>query len=773
MLRPSSDHSYAVPIVANGVSAGEQAPHPMDLREIIRILRRRSRIIGATAGTAVFLCLIFVLLVTPRYTATSTVLVEPRRTSLADPSNQPAPSNFGTDDPTIESQAMLLQSVGLLQRVVERLKLTDDEEFVPPPGVIDWIKGLFPTSASTSGVSPEDAAKATAVDRLGKRLKVARQKTTFLIDVNVSAWGPGKAAAIANAIADAYFLEQVRSKYDATKIAADWLNQQIDALKTRVLASEKAVEDFRGSNNLIASQGVTVNDQQITDLNNKLVEARVQTAEAHAKFDQVQRFAKSGGGDPGSVAEALSSDMVVRLRTQYADLAKNEADLSTKYGARHPLVGTVRAQLRDTQHLINEEVQRILQGRRHSYEVSAAREASLQKSLDELQGVSTDSGQAQVRLRELQREAEANRTLYESFLARYKEATARESLEMPEARIVTKADAPLRPSFPKTPLFLALALLLGLGLGSAIAIAVDYFDRRIKTLEQAREVSGLNGIAAIPLVSAGELARLAKRGRAELGRYDPRTTRLLPLALQPPLMHYALEAPTSMFAEAVRTIRLAIQRAARTKAVQMVVVTSSLDGEGKTTLAVNVAFSLAVIGVRTVLVEGDLRNPEMTRSLCPRARVGLLDVAMGQAQLHHAMLVEQATGLSILPSPEGGNTIAVTEFAFSEGMATIFEALRPHYDVIVVDSPPLMPLADGHALAEHADGILLAIGWDRTPRDVLAKATEMLTPVYDRILGTVLTRVDLRRLRFYDYYGSSAYLKPYAYGVGAQREAAE
>jgi succinoglycan biosynthesis transport protein ExoP len=470
------------------------------------------------------------------------------------------------------------------------------------------------------------------------------------------------------------------------------------------------------------------------------------------------------------VAEALSSDMIVRLRTQYADLAKNEADFSTKYGARHPLVGTVRAQLRDTQRLINEEVQRILQGRHHSYEVSAAREASLQKSLDELQGVSTDSGQAQVRLRELQREAEANRTLYESFLARYKEATARESLEMPEARIVTKADAPLRPSFPKTPLFLALALLLGLGLGSAVAIAVDYFDRRIKTLEQAREISGLAGIAAIPLVSAGELARLAKRGRAELGRYDPRTTRLLPLALQPPLMHYALEAPTSMFAEAVRTIRLAIQRATRAKAVQMVVVTSSLDGEGKTTLAVNVALSLAVIGVRTVLVEGDLRNPEMTRSLCPRAGVGLLDVAMGQAQLHHAMLVEPATGLSILPSPEGRNTVAVTEFAFSEGMAAIFEALRPHYDVIVVDSPPLMPLADGHALAEHADGILLAIGWDRTPRDVLAKATELLAPVYDRILGTVLTRVDLRRLRFYDYYGSSAYLKPYAYGVG---EAAE
>jgi exopolysaccharide transport family protein len=761
-----------VPAAAAAAPVGDQPSHAVDLREIMRILRRRSRIIGATAAGIVLLCIIFIVVVSPRYTATSTVLVDPRRTSVVDPSNQPASSSFGSDDAIIESQAMLIQSVALLQRVVERLKLADDEEFVPRPGLLDSIKALLPTSDAPSGASPGEIATAKAVERLGKRLKVARQRATFLIDIKVSSWRAVKAAAIANAIADAYFLEQVRSKYDTTKIAADWLNLQIDALKMRVLASEKAVEDFRAANNLIASQGVTVNDQQITDLNNKLVEARVQTAEAHAKYDQVQRFTKSGG-DPGSVAEALSSDMIVRLRTQYADLAKNEADLSTKYGARHPLVATVRAQLRDTQRLINEEVQRILQGRRHTYEVAAARETSLRKSLDELQGVSTDSGQAQVRLRELQREAEANRTLYESFLARYKEATARESLEMPEARIVSKAEAPLRPSFPNTPLFLALSLLLGLGLGGVVALGADYFDRRVKTLEQAREATGLVGIAAMPLVGARELARLAKRGRAELGRYDPRTTRLLPLVLQPPLMHYALEAPTSMFAEAVRTIRLAVQRATRTKAAQMVVVTSSLDGEGKTTLSVNLALSLAVIGVRTVLVEGDLRNPEMTRSLCPRARIGLLDVAMGRAPLHHAMLVEQATSLSILPSPAGRNTVAVTEFAFSEGMGAIFDALRSHYDVIVVDSPPLMPLADGHALAEHADCILLAIGWDRTPRDVLAKATELLAPVYDRILGTVLTRVDLRRLRFYDYYGSSAYLKPYAYGAGAQREAAE
>jgi polysaccharide biosynthesis transport protein len=273
------------------------------------------------------------------------------------------------------------------------------------------------------------------------------------------------------------------------------------------------------------------------------------------------------------------------------------------------------------------------------------------------------------------------------------------------------------------------------------------------------------------LVASRELARLAKRGRAELDRYDPRTARLLPPALQPALMRYAIEEPSSMFAEAVRTIRLALQRATRAKTGQVVMVTSALGGDGKTTLAANLALSLAVIGTRTVLVECDLRNPELTRSLCPRAPLGLLDVASGKAPLHQAVLVEKATNLSILPSPLAKNTAAVNEFAFSCALGAIFEALRQHYDIIVVDSPPLMSLADGQAIAEHADSIVIAARWDRTPRDVLARALELLAPVYDRMLGVVLTGVDLHRARFYGQYGSYAYAASYGYDV--RPEAAE
>ncbi|MBA2401295.1 MAG: AAA family ATPase [Bradyrhizobium sp.] len=760
MLQRSSDQPYQIQEEApSPVVAGWQQP-TVDLREMDRILRRRYKQVALPAVALVGLALAYVLAVSTLYTATSTVLVDPRRASVVE-TNQSVLSNFGTDDATIESQTLLIQSVAILDRVIRKLKLTDDVEFTPKPGFLDPIKRLFSSSSQGDGASPEDAARSRSVEILQKRMKVTRQGTTFLVDINVSSESPQKAATIANAIADAYFEEQVRAKYDATRIAATWLGGQINELKSRVGVSEKAVEDFRSANNLSVAQGVTVNDQQISDLNNKLIATRVQTAEARAKYDQVQEIAKSGA-DPGGIAAAISSDMITKLRTQYADIAKNEADLSSKYGARHPLVANVRAQLRDTQRLINDEIRRILDSTKHDYDVARSRETSLKQSLDQLQGISTSSGQAQVRLHELQREAEANRTLYESYLARSKETTAQESLEMPDSRIVAKASIPIRPSSPKTLLILGLAMMLGLGAGSVLAFLTDYLDDRVKTLERAEAISGVPALAALPSINARELAGRARRGRDELGRHDPRTMKLLPPALQPPLMRYAIDQPGTFFAEAIRAVRLALQRTMRLQPIKVVLVSSALDSEGKTTLAVNLAQSLATLGIRTLLIDGDLRNPQVTRALCPRAEIGLLEVALGRATLEQAILTDRSTGLSILPSTTVQEVEIITELMFSERIVDVLDHLRQRFELIIIDSPPSVPLVDGRALAELADRIVLALAWDQTPGEVFSHTIDLLAPVSDRILGTVLTQVDLNRLQFYDYYRSSAYLKPYA-----------
>src|SRR5260370_10682151 len=229
--------------------AVERWPQPtVDLRGMGRILRGRWKAAAAAPISLTILALIYVLTATTLYTAPSTVLVDPRGTTAME-SNQAARSmsNFGTDEATIESETLLIQSIAILQRVVEKLKLTDDQEFIPTPGILDPIKRLFSSSSSSSvaGANQEDAAKARSVAILQGRMKATRQGTTFLVDINVNSESPRKAAVIANAVAEGYFEEQVRAKNEATRIASSWLNGQIDGLKSRVAAAEKAVEDFR------------------------------------------------------------------------------------------------------------------------------------------------------------------------------------------------------------------------------------------------------------------------------------------------------------------------------------------------------------------------------------------------------------------------------------------------------------------------------------------------------------------------------------------------
>lgn len=760
MLQRVTEYHPAPISHEHSIAADAERWDGITLSEILRILRRRFAVIAATTVALVILAGLVVIVVRPLYTATSTILIDPRRPNIVNlDKSQASVQSPQTDDAAIESQVLLSQSISVLRRVVDTLKLTEDPDFIPKPGLMASVSGML-SSQDRPVVDPREVKTMGAVAILQGRLKVVRQRNTFLVDINVSSHEPRKAAEIANAIASAYFEELIRSKSDATKTAAGWLNQQLTELKSRLQASDKAVEDYRGQHNLTLTKGETVNGQQISDLNSKLIQARAEAAEARAKYDQVAKIAQSKA-DPGSLTEALASDTIARLRGQFAQLRINEADLSSRYGAQHPQVTAVRAQLRDTQKLIGDEIQRILQSRRHGYEVAAARETSLENSLGALQDVSSTSGQAEVRLRELQREADANRALYESFLGHYKEATARESFEMPEARIVSNANVPMQPSFPRVFLFLGLAVPLGVAFGSLLAIGIDRFDRRVKTMEQVEAISGMPGIATLPLIGLRELSRITKRGRRELSEYRAQSPRMLPLALQPPLMRYIVEEPNSVFAEAIRAVRLNIQRAARTRPMQVVMLTSAIDGEGKTTLAANLALSYAMMGVRTLLIEGDMRNPEITRSLCPNAKAGLFDVARGRASLQQTILVDKTTTLSILPSPLSEEFETMSEFAYSDGMSIIMSELRRHFEMIIIDAPPLIPLVESRALGEHTDGIVLAVGWDRTPGNLVGRAIDLLAPIRDRLLGAVLTCVDLQKLRGYDYYQSSAYIKPY------------
>jgi capsular exopolysaccharide synthesis family protein len=595
----------------------------ISLGDIFRILRRRRIVVVGTIAIFIGIAIAVTALVPPRYTATSTILIDPRRSQVAEEQVTPPTNPDNQDSSVVDSAVQLIQSGAVLRRVVESLKLSNDPEFGPHSSWFGRIAGLldFGPRPPPARQSSQDLATEKTIETLQRRVKVERQQTTSVIDISATAYDPKKAARIANAMADSYMIEQINGKYDANKIAASWFHKRIANL---------------------ANQG-----------------------------------------------------------------------------------------------------------------------QALQNSLVRLQA-SGNTQSSQVRLRDMVSELNANRKQYEDLLTRYNQTAAHEGLDLSDSRIVTRADIPLAPSFPRPLLTFALAIFLGCGFGGILAMVVDYRDRRVKTMQQAEEITHISALAAVPLVQTRQLALRARRGRKALRRHDLSDAAMLPSLMQPPLMRYVLDAPTSLFAEAVRSTRLAVQHGAHGDPVKLVVVSSSIDGEGKTTLAVNLALSLAAIGMKTVLIDGDLRNPEVTRSLCPKARVGVIDIACGHVPLEQGVLIDESSGLAVMPSPPRHEAF-INEFVFTDAMSNLLHHLRQLYDFIIVDAPPLMPLVDARALAQKADGIVLAIRWDATPQDVVLHAIDTLGPSLERIVGTVLTRVDLRRLRFYDYYRSSSYIESYAH----------
>lgn len=589
--------------------------------EIMRMVRRHSRVVVGTAIAAVAASLLYVSSVTPLYTATATILIDPAASRALEPSKSPVTA---ADDSAVESQASLIQSESVLQRVVKGLQLASDPIFMPTRGLLDRIETFF-SRPSSSDSSLQDMSMARAVETLRRRLAVSRRGSTYLIDVSASSPNRIQATSIANAIARAYEYDQISSRLDAAEAAAGLLRDRIEESKSRVTETEKAIQNYRSSR---------------------------QSSEATS----------SGKGEP---APRQDSDSRVQ-------------------------------------------------------------------NLDELL-----------------RQVETDRAVYERYLARYTDAGARKGMELPGSRIISAASPPIKPSFPDTTAVLGIGLMIGLLTGGLIAIAVDHLDRRIKTPEQAG-VSGAPNIAALPEISTRELAHLARSGKGDLENYDPRRTRLLPHGLQPPVLRYAVARPMSAFAESVRAIRFALQHATQPGGTRIVGVTSAIGGEGKTTLAANLAQSLALLGVKTVLVDGDLRKPHLSRSLCPGAKLGLIEVALSDIPLNQVLLADSSTELAILPAPLPKDMGLLTEFASSGGLTNVLAELRDHFDVVIVDCPPLLPLVDGRALVERSDAVILTVGWDRTPLNVFHRAVELLGPTRDKVIGTVLTRVDFGRLKLYE-----------------------
>lgn len=719
-----------------------------ELRDFLQKLWRRKGLIFGTVALLAVTATVILFQITPRYSATSLVLVETRGANIV---NLEAVLTGGVlpDEEAIESEMAVIGSRRLASKVVEKLNLDSDPEFnlnLQPPGLIASVFGLREFIPETwrnaiFGIDEEvplsetelrAQERALVIDVFLSNLTLAREGKSRVISINFSSENPKTAANVANALADAYIVDQLEAKFERTRRETEWLSDKIAGLRQKAEASDKAVEQYRKQAGLLqGTGGSTLIQQQISELSAQHIIARAARAEAEAKLSQVQQLIRTSGG-AASAAEVLQSPLITALVTQEAELNRRLAELGQQLGERHPRMINAKAELKDLQNKIATEVNRIVQGQQNEVGVARAREASLQQSLEQLKARVAQSNAAEVQLRALERESQADKTMLEQFLTRFQESSAQKDLGSQEAdaRVISRADVPIDPAFPQKGLFLAVVIVAATFLGVLLVFVVEQLDRGFRSGEQIERMTGAGVLALVPAIS-GILG----------SRQSPHA--------------YILERPTSAFGESIRSLYTSLLLSHVDAPPKTVVFTSAHSHEGKTTLAVSLARMLAKSGRKVMIVDGDLRKPSVSRFLGMATEPGLVELLAGEIRPEEAIRRDEPSGLHVITAGKFASNAA--DILSSEQMKRLVDGLARTYDLVIIDSPPVLAVSDARILSTIVDRVVFAVRWADTRRESVASAMKQVIAAGGRLAGAVLTMVNVKKHAQYNFADSGYY----------------
>jgi polysaccharide biosynthesis transport protein len=782
------------PPYRQGVASPGPRDEDFDIKAILRLVRRRLTLITAvmlalTGGTA-----LIAFNLTPQYRAVSAVLIEPRPRLILEFSSALGELPQETDD--IQTQIALLQSQSYAGNAVLALDLISDPHFnisleeepqdATRGGLSSFIEGFLgnwsPLGAELPARASDGTEKATeampvpsgaeagkrlpVLDRLGTwlaqlrsgllgepagpdgfgaapagqlsrdeivtaaaailldGLEVQQYEDTDIILIYYTSEDARTAARIANELAEIYVKDQLAAKQEANSGASKWLSARISELHDGLLQSEAAVETYKAEHGLHDSQGVRLSEQQVATINEALVAARAERVEKETKLLLVWEMRERGEALE-SVAEVMDSPIITSLRQQQSAILRDKAQLSQEYGPRHPRILQVNADLQELAVKIEAEVATIVHNLESQVMAARAGEKMLEGSLRSARTEAATQNQADVQLRMLEREAEANRGLYTTFLNRFKELSEQQSLLEAGARIVSRATVPENPSFPRPKRMIAAGFAGSLMLGVVLAFIRDRLDTGLRSSRQVEQVLGLASLGLVPSVKGGK-----SRER---------------------LANYLLEKPQSSYAEAVRSVQIALHLSNIEDPPKAVLITSSVPGEGKTTLALSLALSAASSGRKAIVIDLDLRRPRVAEAFgCGIRDVGLVEHLAGEASLDEAIHAgPYQLSLDFLPVRRPATN--PTDLLASQRMDLLIEELRHRYDLVVLDSAPILGISDTKVAVRLADAVLLAVQWGKTNGEVALNGLEALFESHAAVAGAVLTRVNLRRHARYGF----------------------
>jgi polysaccharide biosynthesis transport protein len=723
--------------------------------------RRQHWVILGAAALCLLVGLAYVLTAAPSYTAVATMVIDTRKYQVFQ--QQSLVNDNPVDSTAVESQVEILKSEDVALAVIKDLKLAEDPEFVgsnagAAGAIFDFVTGLF------SGSAPRNEFELTrrAVRTFENHLEIHRLGLTYVIEISFQSLNADRAAQIANAVADAYIVDQLDSKFQATRRASIWLQDRIQELRSQASEAERVVLDYKKTNNIVTgSGGKLLNEEQLGELNTQLVTVRSQVADAKAKLDRIQAVV-SGSAPDATVADTLNNQVVTKLRSQYLELANREADWAARYGVDHLAVVNLRNQMREIQNSILDELRRLAESYKSDYAIALQRQTEIERAVGVSVSESQSTNQAQVKLRELESSAQTYRSLYDNFLQRYMESVQQQSFPMTEARVITHATRPLAKSHPKTFFVLALSSLGGLLLGLAIGLFRDVYDRVFRTGEMIEATLGTDCIAVVPRISSAQAASGPIASPATEHAPGTRGARVIERG-EDSILWVAIDAPFSRFSEAVRAIKVDADLNVTTPS-KVLGLTSALPNEGKSTLAFVFAQLIAQSGARVILVDCDLRNPSLSRKVAPGADKGLLEVLSKNATLGEVLWKDPVTGLVFLPGAIKSRIAQSHDVLASEQMKAFFDTVRADYDYVIVDFPPLTPVVDVRTTAHFVDSYVFVVEWGKTQVQVVERALHSARGVRDNLLGVVLNKADIASMSRYSGYSGKEYYYNSHYG---------
>jgi polysaccharide biosynthesis transport protein len=770
---------------------------------ISSFVRRQFPIFVFIFSCAIALGLVYLFTTPASYTSHAMLLIDSSKVRIL---QQEAPmGDVPIDTAQVETQVEILKSENIGLSVIKDLKLAEDPELAGSGGgLVGSILGLFspPKAQSETGLTRQ--ALATF---LAKRT-VLRVGRTYVLDIGYTSLSPHRSANIANAIADAYIVDQLESKYQATRRASGWLQDRIKELRQQASDADRAVLEYKEKNHIVAVGGGAVSgngprllgEQQLEELNTQLGSARAAAEEAKARLERIDEVMKRDVPD-ATVADSLRSEVINRLRNNYLDMAAKEAIWSARYGANHLAAVNLRTQMAEMRRSILDELGRIAQSYRSDYEIAKTRVDGVERNLQSLVANSQVINRDRLGLTDLESTAKVYHTIYDNFLQRYMEAIQQQSFPITEARVISAAAPSERKSSPLTLTVLGIAAAIGLLLSLGTALLRDAIDRVFRTARQVESNLQARCLAVLPLLVASNSTKMkrpigvqaaGRRGSAasiapsvapepadmkpesqiqdvtqltqsELRRSSSKKSGIdglehaaakRPIVANRPFMREVIDKPLSAFAEAFRSIKVA----ADISGSRVIGITSTVPGEGKSTVASNLAELMAHAGKRVLVLDCDLRNPSLTRGLVSHPKAGLLEVLGGQVSLEDALYVDQETDLRFLPAVLGSRVAYTNEILASENFKNFVESQRKEYDFIVIDLPPIAPVVDVRSTTQIVDSYLYVIQWGSTQMNLVTHQMSGFPELQDRLLGCVLNKADVRVLQRYEaYYGKNYY----------------